>query len=169
MALKPATKPMNQGEGRIMSDTALALQLSEKFVNAIPAIQNQEAQLQLLAAQRALYWKAKRWVAFQIILTTVVVIALVVIGDQAAWWRPWGALAGMLILFGDTLIFESIQKRLRRRAAKMQEVFDCEVLKLDWNEFFVGNRPDEEEVIEYATKYRDVDPEYSKLHDWYSV
>jgi hypothetical protein len=169
MNRNPTTKPINQEEGQTMSFAPLARQSSEEFVNAIPATQNQEDQLKLLAAQRALYWKAKRWVAFQIILTIVVIIALVVIGDQAAWWRPWGAIAGMLILFGDTLFFESIQKRLRRRAAKIQEVFDCKVLKLDWNEFFVGSCPDEEEVIEYETKYRDVDPEYSKLHDWYSA
>lgn len=147
-------------------------------LNAVAVLQNQEPQLKLLAAQRAVYWEAKRWVAFQILLTTVVVIAITVIGDQTAWWRPWGALAGVLILLGDTIFFESVQKRLRRRGAKIQESFDCLVLGLDWNEFLAGSRPDGEEVNEYAAKYREfveyygsevgADRDYTKLRDWYS-
>lgn len=147
-------------------------------LNTIPSSQNLAPQLTILAAQRAVYWEAKRWVVFQILLTTAVVIAITVIGDQTAWWRPWGALVGVLILFGDNILFDAVQRRLRRKGAKVQELFDCRVLGLGWNEFLAGARPADEEVNEYAARYREFvefygsegapDRELAKLRDWYS-
>jgi hypothetical protein len=61
-----------------------------------------------------------------------------------------------------------LQHGLRRRAAKIQELFDCKVLKLKWNDFLVGSCPDAEDIIAYDREYIKHDPEYSKLVDWYS-
>jgi hypothetical protein len=138
-------------------------------LNNIPILQGEKEQLELLAAQRAVYSKAKRWVGLQLIFLVGVVILLAVFGDQFPMFRPWGALAGMTILFADMWTFEVTQKRLRERAAKIQEMFDCRVLALDWNHFSVGNYPDVEEIIEYANKYRKIDSGHSKLKEWYCV
>jgi hypothetical protein len=138
------------------------------LLNSIPITQNEKPQLEMLAAQRALYWKAKRWVGFQVICTTVVCLAITAFGEGFELLRPYAALAGFTILFFDTWAFEFLQRGLRRRAAKIQELFDCNVLKLKWNDFLVGSCPDAEEIIDYDQKYIKHDPKYSKLVDWYS-
>lgn len=139
------------------------------MLNKIPTLQDEKEQLELLAAQRALYWEAKRRVGLQLVFVVIFAILLAVFGDRFPAFRPWSALAGMTILFADMWMFDFSQKKLRERAAKIQEMFDCRVLELDWNDFWIGNYPDIEEIIEYANKYRKTDSSYSKLKEWYCV
>jgi SMODS-associating 4TM effector domain len=64
---------------------------------------------------------------------------------------------------------ESLQLSLKQTAAKVQELFDCAVLDIDWHHFRVGTPPDPEIVAAAAAAYRRKHSDISNLRDWYSV
>ena len=45
----------------------------------------------------------------------------------------------------DPALFNLWQQSLKQQAAKIQELFDCDVLQLEWRELKVGRRPDAEQ------------------------
>jgi hypothetical protein len=61
----------------------------------------------------------------------------------------------------------TVHRFWKERAAKIQELFDCDVLQIPWAELKVGHRPDTETVVEAAEKYRRPDPDYTALRNWY--
>ena len=135
-------------------------------MNKIPETQLEPIQLKRLAAQRQLYSDAKRIQAIQIIFVFVppILTVLVVCHLLAA---VWAAISGIIIacLF---LCFDSQQQSLKQKAAKIQELFDCDVLALNWREIMVGSRFEIETVEKYASKHKHKDPDYIKLKNWYS-
>ena len=60
------------------------------------------------------------------------------------------------------------QKSLQKKAAGIQELFDCDVLELDWRETVAGPRLGVEIVEKYALKHRREDPNDLDLKDWYA-
>jgi hypothetical protein len=65
-----------------MSHWVEAAPADEERLNRIPIAQNEEKPPKLLAAQRALYRRAKYWVSFHMVCTIVLSIALAVFGDR---------------------------------------------------------------------------------------
>lgn len=59
------------------------------------------------------------------------------------WGPTFGAAAGIWI-FASRLLFEPLNKKHRVCGASAQELFDCDVLGLDWNEALVSRLSDEE-------------------------
>jgi hypothetical protein len=142
-------------------------------MNDIPALQNAEPQLRLLRGQRRLYEQAKRLLTAQVLLT----IGVPVVGSLITllWPTAGGvdlkgivALLSLAIAILDVTLFERVQKSFRKTAAKMQEQFDCTVLRLPWNDFTVGPRVGPEAVHAAASKYNK-GQEDPKLRDWYPV
>jgi hypothetical protein len=75
----------------------------------------------------------------------------------------WGGLLAVL----DLILFTPWQTSLKQQAAKIQELFDCAVLRIPWQELKVGRPPDLETVTEWA------DPagasyDALKLTNWYA-
>lgn len=140
--------------------------MGDQMGTTIATRQNESAQIKRLRAQRHFYAQAKRIVGLQIVLTTAFPVA----GAVAVLVLPQltGSLAfyGVLISILDVAVFEPWQKGVRKTAAKIQEVFDCSVLDLPWNDMKVGSRPEEEEVHAASSAYMGGknDPE---LTDWY--
>jgi hypothetical protein len=137
-------------------------------MNNIATLQNEPRQIQRLAAQRRLYSDAKRIFAFQLVLGGPVAIgwAISVLllpnlkGAAAAW--------GLLISLADVCWLTPWQKRLRERAARIQEAFDCDVLQLAWNDIKVGKPPEPELVKEQADKYLKIQSKNPPLPNWYA-
>jgi hypothetical protein len=136
-------------------------------VNAILRTENEPRQLQRLGAQRYLYSIAKRLYGAQLILAGPVAVAwagAVVLSPHLKMAAAgWGALVSIL----DGAVLTPRQKRLRERAAKIQEAFDCDVLQLEWNVIKIGKKPDPAVVKKMADKYVKVESRFPPLGDWY--
>ncbi len=137
-------------------------------MNRIPEAQNEAQQLQRLAAQRHLYSVAKRILGAEVFLGAPIAIAWGVASLNISGARSYAAFWGLLISLSDVLWLNPWQKRLREKAAKIQEVFDCDVLQLPWNTIKVGERPDPELIKEHADKFKKSPSRISPLNNWYA-
>jgi hypothetical protein len=136
-------------------------------MNKIPEIQLTPIQLKRLAAQRQLYSSAKRVQAVQIgfsTLTPLILASLVAFCSIAA---VYAAIGGMLVTCLSIVWWIPWRQSLKTKAAKIQELFDCEVLDLEWRELTVGSRLEMETVEKYATKHRRKARDSSSLEKWY--
>jgi SMODS-associating 4TM effector domain len=121
--------------------------------NAISEAQNLPQNLRLLAAQRGLYTRAKLIVALQLALTVAVPLSLVVAASIKPDFKVWAALLGFMIAAADAVALDPLQKSLKLKAARMQELFDCAVLGLPWDAFRVGTKPDHEDIVAYGSAH----------------
>ena len=135
--------------------------------NTIPRDQNADRQLARLAAQRYLYSKAKLISIVQIILAvpTVIVWSLVIISNPGL--KVWAAFYGLSIAILDAAFIDRFIKSLVMQAAKIQELFDCDVMHLDWHTLKLNNKPDAESIEDLSKNLRINDPELLTLKDWY--
>lgn len=81
--------------------------------------------------------------------------------------KGFGALWGIAVTLFDLFWLTPWQKRLRDLAARVQEMFDHDVLSLPWNELKAGKCPDWELVKEQSTKYQTWAAKMPSIHDWY--
>jgi hypothetical protein len=137
-------------------------------MNKIPERQNEPKQLDRLAAQRQLYSTAKRVLAAQAILGGPIAIASVIAITAMPDLKGYAAFWGFFVSLGDLLWLNPWQKRLRENAAKIQEAFDCEVLRLPWNNIKTGSWPESELIKEYADKFRKNALILPPLENWYA-
>ena len=139
-------------------------------MNEIPKIQNDEQQLDMLAAQHQIYSEAKILEIVRIILTIPVVAFWLIL---IAWWdsdlKIYAAYYGVVIAFLDILGFTYWIDSLRKKGAKMKERFDCKVLELPWYDLKVGPKPDLDTIVKYSSKHYRKNSEKIKLKDWYPV
>lgn len=138
-------------------------------MNSIPQEQLAQKQLDRLAAQRQLYSDAKRLQAFQMILSIPVVVILSLIVVLFPDFKVYLAFWGITVTLLDVSVFNPWQKSLKQKAARIQELFDCDVLQMDWRELKVGGRHNAETIAEAASKHKCKDPDFQKLKNWYPV
>lgn len=138
------------------------------MMQMIATAQNTEKQLQRLAAQRQLYAAAKKVFGVQVLLGGPVAVASAFLVIAFPALKGYAALWGMLVVLCDLLWFTPWQKRLRETGAKVQELFDCDVLSLPWNEIKAGKRPDPELVKDQAEKYQKWAHKMPPLTNWYA-
>ncbi|WP_286858658.1 S-4TM family putative pore-forming effector [Methanosaeta sp. UBA356] len=135
--------------------------------NTITRNQNTVRQLERLAAQRYLYSKAKLISIVQIILA----VPIVIVWSLAITFNPdlkvWAAFYGLSIAILDAAFIDRFIKSLKMQAAKIQELFDCDVLHLDWHTLKLNNKPDAESIEDLSKKLKSKDPELMTLKDWY--
>jgi hypothetical protein len=133
--------------------------------NGITSRQNSPENIRLLAAQRSLYSRAKRFGAVQAFLAGLTPL----VGAIAVALKPnadtWAAFAGIVIAFVDTLWLDPKQNGLRNLAASVQEYFDCKVLQLPWNAALAGRPPSPEDIHEAAEGH--TPSSAAPLQDWY--
>ncbi|HEX4338216.1 MAG TPA: S-4TM family putative pore-forming effector [Polyangiaceae bacterium] len=137
-------------------------------MNTICTEQNSDLQLDRLAAQRALYAQAKTIFGWHAFLSTVVAGALIFATLFFDWLKPYALCWGFALTALDILAITPWQKKLREKAALIQESFDCDVLGLPW-QTIKGKPADHETVVEYAKRYREVEPSFDSLRNWYST
>lgn len=135
--------------------------------NRILALQNEAKQLDRLAAKTFTYAQAEAIEWLQAALP--VINALVWPGILAA--KPeatvWAAFCGLILPLADTAVLDPLQKHWKAQAAKIQEVFDCEVLDLEWNDLVAGPKPTPESVAEAAQHFSTLRGNTSQLPNWY--
>ena len=76
------------------------------------------------------------------------------------------ASVALLIGFVEARFLDPWHKASLNTAAKLQEEFDCHVLRMAWNRFLVGRKVDPEDVIKETSKKLDP-PEEEQFKNWY--
>jgi hypothetical protein len=75
---------------------------------------------------------------------------------------------GVIVSICDLIWLTPWQDRLRDKASRIQEIFDCEVLELPWNNLKAGAKPDPELIIEQSNKYKKWEHKMPRIDNWYS-
>lgn len=136
-------------------------------MNTITQEQLNPKQLERLAAQRQLYSDAKRLQLIYTILSipAVVVWSILVVNfpNLKIWSAFWGVAVTCLGLF----ILNPHQKKLQKKAAKIQQMFDCDVLQMNWYKLNTGKRIDPELICRKNKEYIRNHTDHSKLKNWY--
>ncbi|MCA9735178.1 MAG: hypothetical protein H6696_03315 [Deferribacteres bacterium] len=141
---------------------------NQKPLNDIPARQNEQLQLNRLAAQRMLYDRTRdiKWHRFIAIFAATfvsVVITKFILNSEVLM-----LLAAGLIWLGDWLVYR-FEERQHDLAALIQEAFDCDVLELPWNHYINDSRPPTDTVNRLAEQYNPSRYPDQPLPNWYSV
>lgn len=143
-------------------------QPSDRNLNQIPSRQNQKQFLQYLAAQRQLYDEEKRWMGIWAAAT--VGVAIFGTGALAIFvpFTPYITLIAVLLIVGEFWVLSFI-KKCGQDAAKIQEVFDCELLEMPWNEV-LGAKPKPQTILAAVERFdKQRNPsEWKKLKNWYT-
>ena len=140
----------------------------ETTMNKIPETQLEPTQLKRLAAQRQLYSDAKVFQAVQIGLSALGPPILAVLVAFFSLRPAYAASFGIIVTFLNILWFTPRQQSLKEKAAKIQELFDCDVLELPRRELMTGSPLEMIEAIEKSSsKYKRKANDDSKLENWY--
>jgi SMODS-associating 4TM effector domain len=138
-------------------------------MNVIPQTQNEQLQLDRLAAQRRIYGDAKRLVAAQWLLATVPALlwSLVLV------WLPdlkvAATLTALFVTFVDFGLLDPSIKKIRALGARVQEAFDTDVLGLGWNSLRSGKQPPHEVIQQYVRRSGSIEERNKAFRDWYPV
>lgn len=130
--------------------------------------QNEERQLQRLAAQRQLYSSAKKIFGWQIFLSGLVTVILAILLIFNPSLKGFVITWGIVITLIDIFWLTNWQKSLRDSAARIQEIFDCDVLELSWHDLKAGKKPDPELIKEQSDKYAKLATKMPPITDWYA-
>lgn len=141
-------------------------------MNDIKINQELPRNMQLLKAQRVIYANAKKIYRWQLSLTIVVVVILNFIKlTQKNFTNidltPYIALISVSITLIDLIFLSGYLSSFKTNGAKVQELFDCYVYNMEWNETNSGDKPDNW-VIEDAEK-RYVYNSKAPLTNWYHI
>lgn len=140
--------------------------------NGISERQNKSKNIDLLAAQRQLYYEAKKMTYCQFIISVLVPIMIPFLKKVCSTNDKQLALIvlfSMVIVVLNTFCFEKIIKTKREKAAKIQELFDTDVLKLSWNNNLCGAKNLALTGTKInSQKYKKRNKSLENLMDWYS-
>ena len=139
------------------------------IMNSIPQKQNQPKQIDRIAAQRQLYTEAKRIWAIYFVLSVPCVVALAFMTLFFPALKSWAWSWNFILVVVDLILISSQQEDLKTCAARIQELFDCEVLDLPHRKLKGASKVTPEEVNRSADKYRKLNSDLSDLSNWYSV
>jgi hypothetical protein len=135
----------------------------------ILACQNQKPALQKLAAQRYLYSSAKRILSIQLVLIIPIPIIFVIFAAAYPDLRVWAAAYGIVSLFVTAFYLERKQQEYQQLAASIQELLDTEIFELEWPRWKARKKPDPEDIVSAAGKYRVKSPDCEELKNWYPI
>jgi hypothetical protein len=138
-------------------------------MNPIPTRQNEQREIERLAAKNFVYGVSDvvQWAQ-----------ALFPVVNALVWpwlltWKPnlklWSGFCGFIIPLTDAVLLEPVQRFLRERGAKIQELFDCYVLEMDWNDLAANPKPTPECVHEAAGHFRNFRGNMARLANWYPI
>lgn len=137
-------------------------------MNQIPVVQNDERQLERLAAQRELYSSAKTFNLVEFIGSVAVPVILTAISLFLTNLSFYSALYGICFYIFDSLIIEPLINERKTKAAKIQELFDCDVLELEKSPFkSVSDITVEDVLLHTADVHLKIETDIEKIRDWY--
>ena len=121
--------------------------------NKITVLQDDPAQINVLAARQDTYANATALLLVQLALN----VGFPVVGAAIALFtpeiKPHVAALALAVIVLDTLLIDRRQRLLLRRAAKIGEHYDCAVLDLPWDQFTVGEKVEAEDIHRAASTY----------------
>lgn len=141
-------------------------------MNDIKINQELPKNMLLLKAQRVIYANAKKIYRWQLTFTIIVVIILNFVKLFQKEFinidlTPYIALVSVSITLIDLLFLSGYLSKFKTNGAKAQELFDCRVYNMGWNETNSGDFP-ENSVIEEAEKRYIHNPK-APLNNWYHI
>lgn len=141
-------------------------------MNNIKTAQSLPENMRLLKAQRVLYADAKRIYRIQLTITIIIVVILNfvrVIAKQYTYvdLTPYIALISGGITLFDLAFLTGYLSRFKTNAAKVQELFDCNIYKMKWNDTNCGDKPENSIIEEAEKKY--IYNSKSPLTNWYHI
>ncbi len=128
--------------------------------------QNKPERLELLRAQRRFYSRAKNYQNFVAITALILPLLVLLFSADFPAIRSYIGFASIALLLLDVGVLSPKQRACSKAGAKVQEQFDTEVLKLDWNKLVAGSRVDPEELRAIAPGQIS-DREKKGLESWY--
>jgi len=136
-------------------------------MNQISTKQNEQTQLERLAAQREIYSFAKRLHVLQIFITVFIPILLFLLSSIWLVLIIYTALFGILVFVFDSIILTPTIKSLKTKAAKIQELFDCDVLELEKSPLKTVSNITVEEILLNYNAHKKIATNIEKIRDWY--
>jgi hypothetical protein len=140
--------------------------------NDIAIRQNEPKMLHLLAAQRQLYSEEKHYKA--ILYASITTISLGIMALMEFGLLPFTDQQITCVIFFLTIIEFSVPEFFESKrivAASVQELIDCELLQLKWNDILV-DRPESQLIkgaIDRFNKKPNSKEAYDEIRNWYSV
>lgn len=134
--------------------------------NKIIEEQSKTENIRCLAAQRELYSRAKRILALQIFLAIFFVVFLSLISIRYDIQVFFSIYCVTITVF-DILFLNNIMNSYKKKAARIQEVFDTNVFGIEWN--CLIDKIDTETIFRFSEKYKKKEPDFSSLKGWYSA
>lgn len=138
-------------------------------MNTIVDKQDQEEFLRLLRARKQTYRTARIWQGLQFALTVLIpMIGAVLLIKFSSSLRPLLALYSLAIPVFDVIWLDRWYKQALKKAAKIAEQFDCDLLDLPWDKFTVRDRVDVEDIIAASQAFAKHTND-ERLKGWYST
>ncbi len=141
----------------------------EKCMNEIWNKQNLPENIDLLKAQAAVYKETEIFSNIDFFLSTGATALLVVLKILFFQLEIWGVITGIvaaIVTIGSFILSLVISNR-KDLAARMQMMFDCNVLSINWNDAVLGRKPKQEEIDHY--KVIQTRKDESTFNGWYNV
>lgn len=138
-------------------------------MNNISTVQNQQKQLERLSAQRELYSSAKKWYLLQIIGSIAIPITFVLVSFFFFNLALISAMFGIAFFIFDILIIVPIISKLKLKASKIQELFDCDILEIPKSPLKISTDIAVEEVLTYYEAHNKIKSNVEKVRNWYPV
>jgi hypothetical protein len=136
---------------------------------SISQIQNEEISIRRLAAQRQMYSEAKKFRSYHLIIAVPITVSIFILAVIFPSVQKFANGWGIVLFLLELGILRNLEKTLHDRAAMIQELFDCEVLGIPWNDVKCRAKPDPEDVIIYSDKHFKNAANKKKLENWYSI
>jgi hypothetical protein len=129
--------------------------------------QNQTDVIEQLAAQRQLYWEAKRVDTLR--MTIALGLALASFAFPYIWvtGTSWLRASTGLWLITDIIILRGLSRDLHCCAALIQEEFDTSVLMLPWNKIATGEKAIHEYIANASRRFIARNSDLEQLKNWY--
>jgi hypothetical protein len=124
--------------------------------------QNTTDARRLVAAQARMYSDAKMAFGLRMVAVFALAIATSVVALSFPALRTAMGGGGGVFILALSLVVGGLEKRVRFRAAAVQEQFDTQVFQLPWNALYV-DRPPQHMMTRAAQRYRG-----GRDKDWYS-
>lgn len=101
---------------------------------------------------------------------TLTVPAALVSSILMAWhpaWKIWLTFFSITVALLDALCIARALARLKKRGALIQQMFDCDLFQLPWQQLRCGSRPDPGEVMADGQDHLKEGTSRDRLLDWY--
>lgn len=141
-------------------------------MNDIYAEQNKPENIKIICSFRQSYYLAKRLLLTQIYITVILTVCFstakflftLVNVDIAAY----AVLYSILVFFVDFFILQPLISKRRTDGAKLQEEFDCNIFKLQWDKIIAGKKVERDVIDVLHSDYlHRVKGDIEKCKDWY--